>query len=193
MSFCEHCVKGVTHEGEPQGKWEEVNGVNYYIATPTTHFPKDKAILFITDLFEPQLINSRLLADDFAANGFKTVIPDIFNGDAAPADALNPGHGPEFTRPPIDKVLEGLKKSGVTSFAKAPILINSCTNDSQYPPAAAPQADEIFASFALGYKCEYFEGCTHGFAIRGDMGDPKVKVGKEGAFKATVEWMMKYL
>ncbi|KIK52828.1 hypothetical protein GYMLUDRAFT_265248 [Collybiopsis luxurians FD-317 M1] len=248
MSFCEHCVKGVTHEGEPKGKWEEINGVNCYITTPTNDYPKDKAIIFLTDLFGPQLINSRLLADDFAANGFKTIVPDIFNGDAAPADALNPGstwdlmawfgkHGPEVTRPPIDKVLESLKKDGVTSFgvlgycfggryafdlafdgvpkavavahpsllqipsdlekyvstAKAPLLINSCTVDSQFPLEAATQADKIFANFAPGYKREYFEGCTHGFAVRGDISDPKVKAGKEGAFKATVEWLIKYL
>jgi hypothetical protein len=29
--------------------------------------------------------------------------------------------------------------------------------------------------------------------VRGDMSDPKVKAGKEGAFKNTVEFMIKHL
>jgi len=250
MSFCENCVKGVTHEGEAKGKWEEINGVNCYIATPTTDYPKDKVLLFLTDVFGPQLINNQLLADDFAANGFKTIIPDYLNGDPIPADALNPGgsfdimkwfpsHGTEQTRPPLDKVIEGLKKDGITAFgatgycfggrycfdlgfdgipkaiavahpsllkvpddlekytttATAPILFNTCTVDSQFPLTASSAADEIFGNgkFKPGYKREYFEGCEHGFAVRGDMSNPKVKAGKEGAFKATVEWMIKYL
>ncbi|KAJ3973674.1 dienelactone hydrolase endo-1,3,1,4-beta-D-glucanase [Lentinula raphanica] len=267
MSFCEHCVKGVTHEGEPQGKWEEINGVNSYIATPSKDYPKDKVLIFLTDAFGPQLVNNRLLVDDFAANGFKTVMPDIFSGDAAPVTAFKPGstfnlgewfksHGPEQTRPLIDKTIEGLKKEGVTSFgvlgycfggryafdlafdgipkavavahpsllkipddlevrlvsytsiplrktfpqnfaskATAPLLINSCTTDPQFPLEAQAKADEILGDgkYAPGYKREYFEGCTHGFAVRGDMSDPKVKAGKEGAFKASVEWMIRYL
>ncbi|KAF5386516.1 hypothetical protein D9757_005876 [Collybiopsis confluens] len=223
MSFCENCVKGVTHDGEPKGKWEVINGVNSYVATPTKDYPKDKVLLYLADIFGPQLINNRLLADDFANNGFKTIVPDIFNGDPAPADALTDGstwdlyqwfggHGQDKTRPTVDKVLEALKSEGVTSFgvlgycfgdpadlekyksdAKAPLLISSCPVDSQFPLEASEQADKIFADFGPGYKREHFEGCTHGFAVRGDMKDPNVKAGKEGAFKATVEWMIKHL
>jgi len=77
------------------------------------------------------------------------------------------------------------------TVAKAPLLINSCTVDTQFPLEAQAKADEIFGNgrFVPGYKREYFEGCTHGFAVRGDSSDPKVKAGKEGAFKAAVEWL----
>lgn len=78
------------------------------------------------------------------------------------------------------------------SDPKAPLLINSCTVDEQFPHESQALADEILGKFAPGYKREYFEGCTHGFAVRGDMSDPKVKAGKEGSFKATVEWFQKY-
>jgi hypothetical protein len=79
--------------------------------------------------------------------------------------------------------------------SKAPLLINSCTVDQQFPHESQAKADEILGDgkFEPGYKREYFEGCTHGFAVRGDLSDPKVKAGKEGAFKATVEWFQKYL
>ncbi|KAF8206777.1 dienelactone hydrolase [Mycena galopus ATCC 62051] len=77
--------------------------------------------------------------------------------------------------------------------AKAPLLINSCEVDPQFPSEAQAAADKIFADFEPGYKRPYFEGCTHGFAVRGDLNNPTVKAGKEGAFKETVEWIMKHL
>ncbi|GLB43347.1 putative dienelactone hydrolase family protein [Lyophyllum shimeji] len=245
MSLCKACISGVTHEGTPQGKWEEIGDVNSYVATPTIDYPKDKVVLFLTDVFGPQFLNNQLLADDFARNGFRTIIPDYLNSDPIPASMMNSdgtkvdinawkaNHGPDKTRPALDKVLAALKAEGVVAIgatgycfggryvfdlafeniiqvaatshpsllqipadlekyaatSRAPLLINSCTVDQQFPPEAQAKADEIFGNgkFAPGYKREYFEGCTHGFAVRGDMSDPKVKAGKEGAFKATVE------
>ncbi|GLB43348.1 putative dienelactone hydrolase family protein [Lyophyllum shimeji] len=250
MSFCKDCISGVVHEGTPEGTWKEIGGVNCYVATPTIDYPKDKAVLFLTDVFGPQLINAQLLADSFARNGFRAVVPDYLNNDPIPPDALGPNsnfdlmkwlgsHGAEKTRPALDKVVAALKEEGVTAFgatgycfggryvfdlafdnvikvgatshpsllkipddlekyaatSKAPLLINSCTVDQQFPLEAQAKADEIFGNgkFAPGYKREYFEGCTHGFAVRGDLSDPKVKAGKEGAFKATVEWFLSHL
>lgn len=74
-----------------------------------------------------------------------------------------------------------------------PLLINSCQFDERFPVAAAEKADVVFEGFNPGYKREHWEGCSHGFAVRGDLSDPKIKAGKEGAFKATVEWMIKYM
>ncbi|KAJ7483300.1 dienelactone hydrolase endo-1,3,1,4-beta-D-glucanase [Mycena latifolia] len=247
MSFCKDCVKGVTHEGTPEGKIETIGGVECYVATPTVDYPKDKVLLFLTDAFGLPLVNNQLLVDDFARNGFKTILPDYMYGDPVPADAMLGGdfdigkwiakHSRVETRPLLDKVIAALKADGVTTFgavgycfggryvfdlafdgiitaaatahpsllqvpadlekyvetSKVPLLINSCTTDSQFPLEAQAQADKIFAGFAPGYKREYFDGCTHGFAVRGDLSDPKVKAGKEGAFTATVEWMIKYL
>ncbi|KAI0698376.1 alpha/beta-hydrolase [Cytidiella melzeri] len=248
MSFCEHCTQGVRHEGTPEGKWEEFDGIKAYVATPTVDYPKDKVLLYIPDVFGVQLPNHQLLADDYARNGFKVVVPDIFD-EPCPPDALDPGsdfdlmkwfgpNGPHVTEPRIRKVLAALKSSGITrvgalgycygartSFnlafenavdavavshpsllempedaekylsSKAPLLINSCTIDPQFPQEKQEKADAILGEgkFAPGYKRTFWEGCTHGFAVRGDLSDPKVKAGKEGAFKANVEWMIKYL
>ncbi|KAF9459320.1 dienelactone hydrolase endo-1,3,1,4-beta-D-glucanase [Collybia nuda] len=247
MSLCKDCASGVTHEGTPEGKWEKIGGINCYVGTPTVDYPKDKVVLYLADIFGPQLINAQLLVDDFARNGFKTIAIDYFNGDPAPPTALSPGdtwdlmawlpnHGNTQTRPSVDKVIKTLKEQGVTSFgatgycfggryvfdlafeniikaavvshpsllqvpadlekykkaSKAPLLINSCTVDVQFPLESSAQADAILGNgkFAPGYKREYFEGCTHGFAVRGDLSDPKVKAGKEGSFKAAVEWFL---
>ncbi|KAF9443244.1 dienelactone hydrolase endo-1,3,1,4-beta-D-glucanase [Macrolepiota fuliginosa MF-IS2] len=250
MSLCKDCTQGARHEGTVEGKEATINGVAVYIATPTVEYPKDKAILFLPDVFGYQLSNAQLLADDFARNGFYTILPDYLNGDSLPADALNPGsnfdimkwlpnHGQEQTRPTLNKVIEGLKAQGVKEFgatgycfggryvfdlafdgvikaaatshpsllqvpadlekyaavAKVPLLINSCTTDSQFPLEAQAKADEILGGgkFAPGYKREYFDGCTHGFAVRADLSDPTAKAAKEGAFKSTVDWFCKYL
>ncbi|KAK2462237.1 hypothetical protein APHAL10511_005733 [Amanita phalloides] len=250
MSFCEDCVKGVRHEGTPTGKWENIGGVECYVATPAGDYPADKVVLFLADIYGPQLPNAQLLVDDFANNGFKTVAPDYLNGDPAPADGMFPGstwqisdwipnHLAEQTRPPLDKVIAALKEQGVKKFgatgycyggryvfdlafenvidasvvshpsllkspadlekyfsaSKVPLLINSCTVDGQFPIEAQAKADEIFGNgkFAPGYKREYFDGCTHGFAVRGDLSNPQVKAGKEGAFKSAVQWFKKYL
>ncbi|KAH9851964.1 alpha/beta-hydrolase [Lenzites betulinus] len=250
MSLCSHCVSGVRHEGTPEGQIVQYGGVEAYVATPTGDYPKDKVVLFLTDVFGLKLENSRLLADDYAKNGFKVIIPDLFRGDPIPADTLNPGTKPGFMEwlgkhSPADAlvlirgVLAALKADGVTRVAalgfcyggrpafdlaftneidvvavahpsllkspadlerylaeaKAPLLINSCETDPQFPKEAQAKADEILGggTFAPGYERTYWEGCTHGFAVRGDVRDPKVKAGREGAFKATVEFLIKHL
>ncbi|KAG2346806.1 alpha/beta-hydrolase [Suillus weaverae] len=249
MSLCKDCVQGVRHEGEPQGTLETIDGVACYVATPTADYPKDKVILYLPDAFGIELINAKLLADDFAINGFKVVAVDYLNGDSLPTDIMNSPsfdlkawlakHGNEHTRPSLDKVIAALKEEGVTKFgatgycfggrytfdlafenaiqcsvvshpsllkvpddletyftkSQAPLLINSCEVDQMFPAAAQEKADEIFGDgkFAPGYKREYFPGCTHGFAVRGDINDPLIKAGKEGSFKAAVEFFLEHL
>jgi len=80
-------------------------------------------------------------------------------------------------------------------LSKAPLLINSCEIDNTFPKESQAIADELMGGgkFAPGYKRLYWDGCRHGFAIRGDMNDPKVKAGKEGAFKATVDFYKSHL
>ncbi|KAK0457847.1 uncharacterized protein EV420DRAFT_1764770 [Desarmillaria tabescens] len=76
---------------------------------------------------------------------------------------------------------------------KAPLLINSCEIDQGLPLEIHDKVDQVFSKFESGYKREYFEGCKHGFAVRGDLSDPKVKAGKEGSFRAAAKWFLEYL
>ncbi|PBK65878.1 alpha/beta-hydrolase [Armillaria solidipes] len=232
----------------PIGKIEQIGGVECYVATPSKEYSNNKVILFLPDAFGITLPNAQLLADDFAKNGFKIVMPDYFNGDAVPIDALEPGrtfdfagwlpnHSSAHTRPSLDRVIAALKESGVTEFGatgycfggryvfdlafedvlkvavvshpsllkfpddfekyatvvKAPLLVNSCTIDQMFPKEIHEKTDELFVNFSPGYRREYWDGCTHGFAIRGDLSDPKVKAGKEGAFKAAAQWLLSHL
>lgn len=77
--------------------------------------------------------------------------------------------------------------------SKAPLLMQGTPDDHLFPVEAQEKADEILTGFAPGYKREYYEGCRHGFAIRGDLNDPTVKAAKEAAFKSATEWFFKYL
>lgn len=70
-----------------------------------------------------------------------------------------------------------------------PPLINSCEFDPVYGAEKQKAGDEILGDGKTegpAYKTTYWPGCTHGFAVRGDVNDPLVKAGREGVFKATV-------
>ncbi|KAF8524575.1 alpha/beta-hydrolase [Hysterangium stoloniferum] len=79
--------------------------------------------------------------------------------------------------------------------SKAPMLINSCDVDGQFPKESCELADNLLGDgkYAPGYKRVHWKGCVHGFAVRGDLSDPLVKAGKEGSFKETAAWIKKYL
>lgn len=61
--------------------------------------------------------------------------------------------------------------------SKAALLINTCTHDPQFPPEKIEAADRLLGAgktakattFEPGYERAHWEGCTHGFAVRGDM------------------------
>ncbi|KAL4078922.1 hypothetical protein V8B97DRAFT_1914692 [Scleroderma yunnanense] len=62
--------------------------------------------------------------------------------------------------------------------------------------SAQAQADAILGGrqqFTYTYHCEYFEGCTHRFALHGDLFIPQVKAGREGSFEASVKFLKQFL
>ena len=60
------------------------------------------------------------------------------------------------------------------SQSRAPLLINSCEVDPAYDLDKQAIGDKVFAGFAPGYQRTHWEGCTHGFAVRGDMVRPRM-------------------
>ena len=116
------------------------------MGTPTGDYPKDKVVLFLSDVFGIPLVNNKvraasgsifaqqcsshrcgpvqLLVDDFARNGYRTIMPDLFQGDALPEDAMSRTdfdraswigrHGPESWKPAVDAVVSALQAEGVT-------------------------------------------------------------------------------
>ena len=72
----DYTLAGVRHEGDPEGmhiiccgcsisclfftgKIEVINGVRTYVTTPTGDYPKDKAVLFLTDILGIDLNNGK--------------------------------------------------------------------------------------------------------------------------------------
>ncbi|KAJ5266645.1 hypothetical protein N7478_009453 [Penicillium angulare] len=77
------CYKGVKHEGAAKGSISQIGDVEVYTVYPDDKSTK-KAILILTDIIGHKFINVQLIADQFAANGYFVVIPDLFAGDPVP-------------------------------------------------------------------------------------------------------------
>lgn len=77
---------------------------------------------------------------------------------------------------------------------KAPLLINACEFDQTWPAEFQTKATELLGSnYKPGFKQNYYAGCRHGFATRGNPSVELEKIGKEGAAREAVEWFKKYL
>ncbi|KAF9485538.1 hypothetical protein BDN70DRAFT_916925 [Pholiota conissans] len=134
MNLCEHCIKGVTHEGTPK---------------EYTRPSLDKVI----NALKAEGITT------LGATGYCFGGRYVF--DLAFENIIKVG---VISHPSHLIVPDDLEKYVATS--QAPLLINSCTTDLQFPLEACAKADKIFANFAPGYKREHFKGLTHGFAKR---------------------------
>jgi dienelactone hydrolase len=94
-------------------------------------YPKDKstnlAIVILPDVIGHEFINAQLIADQFAANGYFTVMPDLFQGDPVklnrPADfdimawlqkggPDGKGHLPPTVDPIVEKTIAYVKEQG---------------------------------------------------------------------------------
>lgn len=85
--------------------------------------------MVLPDVFGVDLKNTQLIADQIAkSTNVSTYLVDYLNGDPVPGDAFNgtssfsvpdwfKKHGPEQTRPALNKLIEILKKEGVVDFA----------------------------------------------------------------------------
>lgn len=103
--------------------------VKTYIAYPKDNKTPTKAVLLLSDVFGI-FINSQLLADDFAANGYLAVLPDLFNGDSMDIGDFEAGkidigawmgrNGNDSVDPKIETLINHLRKDlGVKQVAGA--------------------------------------------------------------------------
>ncbi|CZR70124.1 uncharacterized protein PAC_20025 [Phialocephala subalpina] len=88
---CPDCFKGSVHgHAKSTGTEETLHGVLTYIAgSASTQNASKSTIIFITDAFGFNLVNSKLLADYYAEKtGFRVVVPDIIPGGGVPLSTL---------------------------------------------------------------------------------------------------------
>ncbi|KAI0370129.1 alpha/beta-hydrolase [Pilatotrama ljubarskyi] len=75
------CRKTVQHVGEPRGTVEKIANVETYVARPPDG-AGGKIILFFADVFGALYVNSKLLMDYWAENGYLVLGLDYFEGDS---------------------------------------------------------------------------------------------------------------
>ncbi|RJE20862.1 Dienelactone hydrolase family protein [Aspergillus sclerotialis] len=125
------CATGFRHEGTPVGETKKVGNVDTYIVYPKNNKTPEKAVVFLTDIFGIYN-NSQLLADEFANNGYLTVIPDLFRGDAITHEAMEGGkvdlpswiqnHQTQQVDPIVEAIIKyvreelGVKKVGAVGY-----------------------------------------------------------------------------
>ncbi|KAH9208491.1 dienelactone hydrolase [Leptodontidium sp. 2 PMI_412] len=87
---CADCFKGSVHDhAKPTGTEEILHGVRTYTASPVDSAASQSTIIFITDAFGFNLINSKILADIYASkSGFCVLVPDIIPGGGVPLSSL---------------------------------------------------------------------------------------------------------
>ncbi|KAK7509960.1 dienelactone hydrolase [Phyllosticta citriasiana] len=110
------CTVAVKHDGKPTGSIEKVGGIESYVAYPADK-STENAVLILTDIFGHEFVNSQLIADQYAANGYYTVVPDLFNKDPVPAqmpEGFNlmgwlQNHLVQHVEPIVQSVVQGLR------------------------------------------------------------------------------------
>lgn len=87
---CSGCFSGSLWPAEPIGGIATLHGVQTYITGSTSLQEPEAIIIFITDAFGFNLVNSKLLADAYGiATGFRVLVPDIIPGGGVPAYSLS--------------------------------------------------------------------------------------------------------
>ncbi|KZT09240.1 alpha/beta-hydrolase [Laetiporus sulphureus 93-53] len=83
---CADCVSGSVHVGAPVGTEITLGGLPTY----ATGDEGSKRIIVIgSDIFGWKLVNTRILADEYAARGFRVYLPNLFDGWKIPQWTLS--------------------------------------------------------------------------------------------------------
>ena len=78
---CKDCVSGTLHEGTPAGREETVHGRPTYITEPPNGAAAKGIVVIVPDAFGWKLVNTRILADNYAERCQVTVyVPDFMDG-----------------------------------------------------------------------------------------------------------------
>ncbi|QIW96517.1 hypothetical protein AMS68_002035 [Peltaster fructicola] len=86
MPLKQCCATGSLHTGTPTGKLGKIHGLECYTAEASGD-PKG-IIVIIPDAFGLSLANNKILADDYAKNGFTVYLPDFMEGIELPEGIL---------------------------------------------------------------------------------------------------------
>lgn len=75
------CAAGEIHTGTPSGRVDKVHGLDCYIASPSAGTEPKGVIVILPDVFGWKLVNTRILADAYAAKGnYLVYLPELQDG-----------------------------------------------------------------------------------------------------------------
>lgn len=76
----------------PLGQLQDLHGSRTYTVNPPSGPGEAKdsfnTIILLTNVFGPEYIHNQLVADEWAQEGFKVVVPDLLEGDPLPNDYI---------------------------------------------------------------------------------------------------------
>jgi hypothetical protein len=80
------------HSGTPAGSFQQLHGLNTYVSPPAgdnkTKTGTTNTIVILHDIYGPGYVNTQLVADEWAKQGWKVVVPDCFEGDPVPVEHI---------------------------------------------------------------------------------------------------------
>ncbi|CCM03821.1 uncharacterized protein FIBRA_05970 [Fibroporia radiculosa] len=75
------CIKAVEHTGTARGTIEKIGGVDTYVSRPPQGSANNRVVLVFPDVYGPFFLNSQLIMDYWASNGYLVLAIDYFEGD----------------------------------------------------------------------------------------------------------------
>lgn len=88
IQTCMNCFTGTLHTGIPSGHVETIHGLPSYITRGTAR--SNSTIIFLTDGFGFNLVNNKLLADQYATRtGLRVLMPNVLPGGGVPLIMLD--------------------------------------------------------------------------------------------------------
>lgn len=83
METCTDCFTGTIHTAQPVGHLETIHNVPTYITRGSA--PSNSTIIFLTDGFGFNLVNNKLLADQYASRtGLRVLMPNLLPNGGVP-------------------------------------------------------------------------------------------------------------
>jgi dienelactone hydrolase len=73
------------------------------------------------------------------------------------------------------------------------LSISAAETDQIFPPEKRRQSEDILTKMDVPWQINLFSDTEHGFAVRADLTQPRVKWAKEQAFYQAVQWFDEYL
>jgi len=183
---CPDCFKGAIHDhSKALGQEETLYGTKTYVSSPPSTSTSKSTIIFCCDAFGLNLLNNKLLADQYAAaTGFRVLVPDQIPGGGVNLKVMDV----------MDTISEKiawydiwgqLRRVGAVFLAMRyfiPFMIRA--NPPKAYPTVLAYARKVKADLPPGAKLGAAGFCWGGYQSTALSAEPAVEGGSEGLINA---------